>query len=97
MCRWARLSTDYSATWIKLKFDRDYPAPNIPALVFAVQHIADDILQVSPFFMGLTIGRSKLPEMVEHNVNSYVEFGHKARYLFHGTHNKLSTTDTNPS
>ena len=31
MCRHARLSTDYSQTRIKLKFDPDYPAPNIPA------------------------------------------------------------------
>jgi hypothetical protein len=27
----ARLSTDYSETRIKLKFDPDYPVPNIPA------------------------------------------------------------------
>jgi hypothetical protein len=31
MCGRARLSTDYSETRIKLKFDADYPAPNIPA------------------------------------------------------------------
>jgi putative SOS response-associated peptidase YedK len=31
MCGRARLSTDYSETRIKLKFDPDYPAPNIPA------------------------------------------------------------------
>jgi putative SOS response-associated peptidase YedK len=31
MCGRIRLSTDYSETRIKLKFDRDYPAPNIPA------------------------------------------------------------------
>jgi putative SOS response-associated peptidase YedK len=31
MCGRARLSTDYSETKIKLKFDPDYPAPNIPA------------------------------------------------------------------
>jgi putative SOS response-associated peptidase YedK len=31
MCGRARLSTDYSETRIKLKFDREYPAPNIPA------------------------------------------------------------------
>jgi putative SOS response-associated peptidase YedK len=31
MCGRARLSTDYSETRIKLKFDPEYPAPNIPA------------------------------------------------------------------
>ena len=31
MCGRARLSTDYSETRIKLKFDPDYSAPNIPA------------------------------------------------------------------
>jgi putative SOS response-associated peptidase YedK len=31
MCGRARLSTDYSEAKIKLKFDLDYPAPNIPA------------------------------------------------------------------
>jgi putative SOS response-associated peptidase YedK len=31
MCGRTRLSTDYSETRIKLKFDGDYPAPNIPA------------------------------------------------------------------
>jgi len=31
MCGRARLSTDYSETRIKLKFDPNYPAPNIPA------------------------------------------------------------------
>jgi putative SOS response-associated peptidase YedK len=31
MCGRTRLSTDYSETRIKLKFDRDYPAPNILA------------------------------------------------------------------
>src|SRR4051794_12568183 len=31
MCGRARLSTDYSETRIKLKFDRDSPAPNVPA------------------------------------------------------------------
>jgi len=31
MCGRVRLSTDYSETRIKLKFDPDYPAPNIPA------------------------------------------------------------------
>jgi hypothetical protein len=31
MCGRTRLSTDYSETRIKLKFDPDYPAPNIPA------------------------------------------------------------------
>ena len=31
MCGRARLSTDYSETKIKLKFDPDSPAPNIPA------------------------------------------------------------------
>jgi putative SOS response-associated peptidase YedK len=31
VCGRARLSTDYSETRIKLKFDGDYPAPNIPA------------------------------------------------------------------
>jgi hypothetical protein len=31
MCERARLSADYSETRIKLKFDLDYPAPNIPA------------------------------------------------------------------
>jgi SOS response associated peptidase (SRAP) len=31
MCGRARLSTDYSEIRIKLKFDPDYPAPNIPA------------------------------------------------------------------
>src|SRR6478735_1932830 len=30
MCGRTRLSTDYSETKIKLKFDPDYPAPNIP-------------------------------------------------------------------
>jgi len=29
MCGRARLSTDYSETRIKLKFDSDYPAPNV--------------------------------------------------------------------
>jgi putative SOS response-associated peptidase YedK len=31
MCGRARLSTDYSETRIKLRFDPEYPAPNIPA------------------------------------------------------------------
>jgi hypothetical protein len=31
ICGRARLSTDYSETRIKLKFDPDHPAPNIPA------------------------------------------------------------------
>ena len=31
MCGRARLSTDYSETRIKLKFDPDHPAPNVPA------------------------------------------------------------------
>ena len=31
MCGRTRLSTDYSETRIKLKFDPEYPAPNIPA------------------------------------------------------------------
>jgi hypothetical protein len=31
MCGRTRLSTDYSETRIKLKFDPDYPAPNVPA------------------------------------------------------------------
>jgi putative SOS response-associated peptidase YedK len=31
MCGRVRLSTDYSATKIKVKFDPSYPAPNIPA------------------------------------------------------------------
>src|SRR5262247_2463100 len=31
MCGRVRLSTDYSETRIKLKFDPGYPAPNIPA------------------------------------------------------------------
>ncbi len=31
MCGRARLSTDYAETRIKLRFDPDYPAPNIPA------------------------------------------------------------------
>jgi SOS response associated peptidase (SRAP) len=31
MCGRTRLSTDYLETRIKLKFDPDYPAPNIPA------------------------------------------------------------------
>src|SRR3977135_2158850 len=30
MCGRARLSTDYSETRIKLKFDSDYSAPNVP-------------------------------------------------------------------
>ena len=30
MCGRARLSTDYSETRIKLKFDPDHPAPNVP-------------------------------------------------------------------
>jgi putative SOS response-associated peptidase YedK len=75
MCGRARLSTDYSETRIKLKFDSDYPAPNIPA--------SWNVCPTDPMLVAVRSQAGKrIPQQMRLGPCPLVGEGHQGRLLF---------------
>src|SRR5260370_7081804 len=73
MCGRTRLSTDYSETRIKLKFDANYPAPNVPA--------SWNVCPTDPMLVAVRNGDGKRISANAMGVGAVVGKGHQGRVL----------------
>jgi putative SOS response-associated peptidase YedK len=72
MCGRVRLSTDYSETRIKLKFDPHYPGPNIPA--------SWNVCPTDPMLVAvLSKDGKRIPQQMRWGPRAVVGEGHQGR------------------